>query len=207
MIYRLRSLVGLVLLASTAAVAGGSVGVAPPIAARRVVVPLYADNVPTPAATLQIDELRNEFERRGFFRIGLLPLWVAQGVHIDLKDPSRLDLVLSRLARWRPRSVRQYPIEWHDVRLTVPGCIVPILEVGRLRVGPDGRLVLSDGIVLRTQGGAGERRWAAASWSAEGGPCGTLRLPDGTLVPVGLPSDASLLSPNPSPAPKTQSSE
>jgi hypothetical protein len=106
---------------------------------------------------------------------------------------------------WHPPAGRQIPVEWREVHFGVQGSPTSLLEVGTLRAGKDGTLLLSDGVTLRGEPPTPDRRWPSATWSASGGAAGSLSLPDGSRLPLSLPPTPSS-PPTPHPIPSRTSS-
>ncbi len=110
--------------------------VLPPTDARRFVIPIYADGQGAPVAVLRIEQLATEYEKRGLFRVGLLPKAVLTGVSVELDSVERLPAALAHLQRIIEHSRREHAWELRLVRVTVRRQPVTVLAVGR--VTPDG---------------------------------------------------------------------
>lgn len=124
-------------LLSLACVQAAPVGTTlPPTDTRRFVMPLYADGQAAPVAVLRIERLATEYEKRGLFRIGLLPKVVFTGLSVELDTVERLPLALASLQRLIERSRQGQSWELRLVRITVRTGPVNILAVGR--VTPEG---------------------------------------------------------------------
>ena len=48
--------------------------------------PVYTDSARDPAAVLYIADLRADFQRKAFFRIGLLPMAVMTGLRVRIRS-------------------------------------------------------------------------------------------------------------------------
>lgn len=68
--------------------------------ARGAILPIYLDREPTPAAVVRVDEIYTQYQRRGFFRIGLLPQLVAKGVTLELGQTAQMT---NALRTFRPQ--------------------------------------------------------------------------------------------------------
>lgn len=108
----------------------------PPTDARRFVMPIYTDGQGAPVAVLRIEQLTTEYEKRGLFRVGLLPKAVLTGVSVELDSVERLSVALANLQRFIERSRQGQAWELRLVRVTVRAGPVNLLTVGR--VIPDG---------------------------------------------------------------------
>ena len=62
---------------------------------RNAVMPVYFNFDPHPAALLKVEHIFNDYQTRGFFRIGALPALILDGVTLELKDPTRLTNALA----------------------------------------------------------------------------------------------------------------
>lgn len=134
---RLPSLIfGFALLSLACGQAAPVGAVLPPSDARRFVMPIYADGQGAPVAVLRIEQLATEYEKRGLFRVGLLPKAVLTGVSVELDSVERLPAALAHLQRIIEHSRREHSWELRLVRVTVRRQPVTVLAVGR--VTPDG---------------------------------------------------------------------
>jgi hypothetical protein len=69
----------------------------PPTPITKVEVPVYVKLNPEPVAVFRAERISDDFQTKGFFRIGALPLTVVEDLSIELRDPSRLPAALSAL--------------------------------------------------------------------------------------------------------------
>ena len=99
-------------------------------------MPIYADRQGPPVAVLRIERLSTEYEKRGFFRVGLLPKVVFTGVAVELDSIERLPAALANLQRVIERSRQGHQWEMRLVRVTVRNGPANILAIGR--VAPEG---------------------------------------------------------------------
>jgi len=63
---------------------------------KHLVVPIYLRYEPEPTAVLRADRIYSDYQRKGFFRIGALPLLVIEGLKVELRDPARLSPALAK---------------------------------------------------------------------------------------------------------------
>lgn len=99
-------------------------------------MPIYADGQAAPVAVLRIERLATEYEKRGLFRVGLLPKAVFTGVSVELDAIERLPAALANLHNLIERSRREQSWELRLVRVTVRSGPAHFLAIGR--VTPDG---------------------------------------------------------------------
>ena len=99
-------------------------------------MPIYVDGQGAPVAVLRIEQLATEYEKRGLFRVGLLPKAVLTGVSVELDSVERLPAALAHLQRLIERSRREHTWELRLVRVAVRSGPVNILAMGR--VTPEG---------------------------------------------------------------------
>jgi hypothetical protein len=70
------------------------------VSVQRAVVPLYPTNSFKLSAIVRVDRVFMEYQRRGFFRIGLLPVVVLDGVTFEAQDTSDPLGSLACVRRW-----------------------------------------------------------------------------------------------------------
>ncbi|SPE60038.1 exported hypothetical protein [Verrucomicrobia bacterium] len=68
------------------------------IEVRKAVVPVYLNFEPEPAAILRADRIFSDYQRKGLFRIGVLPVLVLDGLIVELRDAARLTNALSEMS-------------------------------------------------------------------------------------------------------------
>lgn len=114
---------------------------------RNLTIPLYEAAQPRPVAVLRIGEVRLDYQRRGFFRIGLLPLVVVDEVRIDLGSASDPLDALGRACRRLDMPHRTDAIELRRVTVRFPSSPQSQLQAARVRFGQEGQWHISDGAV------------------------------------------------------------
>ena len=70
------------------------------VSVQRAVVPLYPTNSFKLSAIVRVDRVFTDYQRRGFFRIGLLPVVVLDGVTFEAQDTSDPLGSLACVRRW-----------------------------------------------------------------------------------------------------------
>jgi len=142
--YSCFSLLGLVLIAITLRAApeldaAKLVGTS----AEDVTLTEYNATDASPVAEVHATRLFRDFERRGFFRIGLLPIPIAENVQIQIQSADCLSNALMTLNSWDepPTAVRRLELRKLEIKLF--GEKQPRLSASTGHVGQNGVLELS----------------------------------------------------------------
>src|SRR5688572_24080922 len=98
-----------------------------------VVMPFYGKPELSLVANVRIGCLFPDHERKGFFRIGLLPLVAAEHVQIEVFQPPRALKALSGVQQRFTRDQRRH-VEWRQVEFVFPPETAPRLRAGRVRM-------------------------------------------------------------------------
>jgi hypothetical protein len=94
----------------------------PPTSITKVEVPVYVKLNPEPVAVFRAERFVDEYQTKGFFRIGALPLTVAEDLSVELKDPSRLPVALSALGvRFALKDAGKRAVEGRNFTLSFSG--------------------------------------------------------------------------------------
>jgi hypothetical protein len=96
--------------------------------------------------------LFTDYEHRGFFRIGLLPIPVAENVQIQIKSADCLTNATLGLHPWNQPSVGVRRLELRNLEIKLLGEKQPRLSAVTARVGQDGALELSTVSVFSATG-------------------------------------------------------
>ena len=131
---------------------------------RGVTIPFYQAGEPRPYAALRVQRISKDYERRGFFRIGLLPVLVADKVTLRFLDAERSADTFARVG-WLTESAVD-TVEWRRVELTFEKETNPRLQAARMRPARDGGWRVWEAIV-RT--GTNEWRFSGGHLSVERG--------------------------------------
>jgi hypothetical protein len=115
-------------------------------AVRRAVIPLYSGPDRKLSIVVSIDQSGVEYQRKGFFRIGILPVQVLEGVTFDLQDPSSAAASLQRVRRWFGVGTR---VELRRVKFVFQG---NTMEAARVRFDPGQQWQLLGGVRLVCDG-------------------------------------------------------
>jgi hypothetical protein len=135
------------------------------------VISLYSGTEAEPATVVRLDRVYMDYESKGFFRIGILPIGVMEGVTFELHHPESVTNSLAQLHQWLgPRAARR--LELRRVSFVVSAPVTNRLETGRARLAADGKLALFDGVTLLS--GTNEMRAARGELQISGAQAGRL---------------------------------
>jgi len=110
-----------------------------------VVVPFYNVNDHTPSVIVRADAVYTDHERKGFFRIGVLPLSVIEGVTFEIYRSESLKKSLEEIHNWiTAGAVKRF--EFRKLRVLNFDGRTNRLECGCARFVSDGKLELLDGV-------------------------------------------------------------
>lgn len=116
-------------------------------AIRGLAIPCYMGTNTPPAAVIRVKEVSHDFQRRGFFRIGVLPLLILKGVTVEVLDRTRLAALLARVKKLSAAKQGADAIQIRDFSLV---CSVPhqvVLRARSVRAEAGGRWRLEQGTV------------------------------------------------------------
>jgi hypothetical protein len=140
-----------------------------PADAKGVVISSYHPQTLALAGQARAGRVFIEFERRGFFRIGVLPVVVAQDVQVQLQSLSGLTNVFDG---FRLSHQRQRKLELRNLELTVFGDKHSRLHAATARLAADGAVELT-GVSVHDPTGS-EQSYPAARLHLTGAAAGTL---------------------------------
>ena len=93
-----------------------------PVPITKVVVPIYLKFESEPVAIFRAERFSSDYQTEGFFRIGALPLTVAEDLSVELEDPARLPMALLALAaRFAAKDIPKKVVEGHNFTPVVIG--------------------------------------------------------------------------------------
>jgi hypothetical protein len=118
---------------------------------RNIVLPLYPSGHLEPGAVVHIGAIFTEHERRGFFRIGLLPVLVFDGVDFEIRDEDRFAASFKDIQPWLQSRAKGRAVELRGVRFFSPINSASLAEFGRIRFGARGEWEISQ-LVLANNG-------------------------------------------------------
>ncbi len=93
-----------------------------------------------------------DYEHWGFFRIGLLPVLVAENVQVKIQSAECLTNALADLRSWHQPASGCRQLELRNLEITMNGENQPRLRAAIARVGPDGAVKLSTVAVRNAAG-------------------------------------------------------
>ncbi len=155
-----------------------------------VVVPFYTQGRPDAVAVLRAESISMEFERHGFFRIGTLPLVVAEGVTLELRRGSDFREAHNRVHDWLEALKRSGHLELRRFCVKDAQDSSFVLRIGRLRPTQLGQWQLTDGI--QWQSSTNQRSASRGVLHLRGPQAGQL-----VLESTNQPLSISLFSPEP----------
>jgi hypothetical protein len=138
---------------------------------RHAAIPIYSDPDQKLSMVVRVDQTYTEYEKRGFFRIGALPVAVLEGVTFEIKDPAPAAKSLARLRGLLGAEAGNH-VELRQVKFVVsPGSS---LEGGRVLFLGDDRWELVNGV--RLVSGTNEMRAEKATLQVAGEQAGQVIL-------------------------------
>lgn len=100
--------------------------------ARGVSVPIFVEGKARPVAAIRIDRVHRDHRRLGFFRVKALPVLVAEGVRLEVREPAGATNLLEELTRALQGLAGNRNVEARDVRILIGPSQQPVLEARRL---------------------------------------------------------------------------
>jgi hypothetical protein len=139
--------------------------------AQNLVIPRYGDTNKLLYAVIRVDKVYTEYEKKGLFRIGILPVAVLDGVTYEVKDPAPAAKNLVRLRSWLGGDTGKH----FDLRgVKIVASADSRLEAGRLQFLDNDRWQLAGGVRLIS--GPKELRADSATLRVAGDRAGELIL-------------------------------
>jgi len=139
----------------------------------------YFEREPEPCATLQVDSIHKDFERKGFFRIGVLPLVAMEKFQFEISKPELAAYGFDQIQAWIKSAHGGNRVELRNVSFIVGASASSELTCERLRFGSGGEWELLDGVNLRA--GTNELHALKATLQVGGPDSGRLILKDARL--------------------------
>ena len=139
--------------------------------ARGVVTAFYERTELTPSMIVRADDIYTDYERKGFFRIGILPVGVMEGVTFELHHPESLTNSLAQMRDWLGSQAAKR-LEFRKVNFMTFAGVTNRLESGRARFISGGRWELLDGVRLLS--GTNQLAAPRATLQVAGNQCGQL---------------------------------
>ncbi|MBI5772481.1 MAG: hypothetical protein HZA89_01915 [Verrucomicrobia bacterium] len=160
---------------SVAVTASGDGGIAwSELRLRGAAIPIFLGTNSEPAAVIRVKNMGKDFRRMGFFRIGLLPMAVAEDVTVEFRRPEEMTNALSRAHNWFTPPGNPRVAELRRVVFLFPDSkITNRLEVARVRFAAKDEWQLLDGVLLRTPNQT--TRGSSGTLRVAGGGAGLIR--------------------------------
>ena len=124
---------------------------------RNSVVYLFDGKEPEPTV-VRVKDVFTDYESKGFFRIGVLPIGAFEGVTFELGARATVTNSLIKMHEWLSKDMRKR-IELRHVRFLAAASPNEYLEAERARLAVDGEWKLLGGVKYV----AGANEWRAAS--------------------------------------------
>ena len=145
---------------------------------RGVAFPIFLGDQREPAASVRAETVSKDYQRKGFFKIGLLPQLVAENVTVRFNKMADAEKVLSALSRHKWVGNNQLPVEFRTVRFETADRPEPILSATSLTFGEAGKCHLKE--VTLTHSRTNRVRLKNATLQLSGTSVAALKFRDGT---------------------------
>jgi hypothetical protein len=148
----LGSLAALIWLPSATAGSAQSLLLHSRFQAKNAVIAVHLGWELEPVAVLRAERVFSDYQTRGFFRIGALPLLVMEKLRIELRDADRLSTVLAKVGESLvARGDARKAVEGRDFCLSFSSPKDGQLRARRIRLESGGGWTLLDGAVDRSE--------------------------------------------------------
>ena len=118
------------------------------ITAKGMVIPLFVGSESKPTALVRVKELRNDYRRVGFFRIGAMPLVVLDGLTIELRHTKNLSASLKEIHKGVLINKHPNLLEARDVRIIIAAESAPRIQAKTMRFVDAGQWRFFNGILF-----------------------------------------------------------
>lgn len=113
---------------------------------RDVIIPIYRTNHPQAIASIRVKGVAGDYQRRGFFRIGVLPVLVIKGLTLEIGNRADLQIVLNKVSAHIPQKTGTgHIVEGRDLLLSVGSPATDVLQASCARPDSSGVWRLEDG--------------------------------------------------------------
>lgn len=120
---------------------------------KKVTAPVYLGDELQPVAIIRADHVFGDYQRRGFFRIGVLPMLVLDGLSLELCDTTRLSTVLTNVsALLNVNHGATRVVEGRNFSLLFPAQKKADVRAQLIRLQSKTEWRLQDGVVHRPDG-------------------------------------------------------
>ena len=136
------------------------------LSAKDAVTWIYVKGRSDPVAVVRIASARRDFQRRGYFRIGLLPMAVIEDVKVEIRHAEDVGDLLVQTRQGLGMMAHGRALEVRRIALSLAGESEPFLRAESVRFEDDGRWQLRR-VVLNTRNECIE---AGRAWLQVTGP-------------------------------------
>lgn len=138
------------------------------------VLAIPSENGPDTIAMVRAKTAYGSLQRRAFYRIGLLPMWIGEEVVVEFPNPQAVTNALAGLTHSLQSQAKGASIELRQVEFRFPGEAVPRLKAARVRLVNDSQCQMSEAVLQR---GGQQLRAANATLQLSGEHAGRLTWP------------------------------
>jgi hypothetical protein len=114
---------------------------------RGVILGFHVETQREPVALVRVGRIYKDYERKGFFRIGVLPVLAMDDVSVEIRDPALVTTGLAQFQAWLG-SHSKHNVELRRLRVRVGSFPTNRLESGRALITRDGEWELVDGVAF-----------------------------------------------------------
>jgi hypothetical protein len=116
-----------------------------------VLIPIYAQGHPRSVASIRIDRVFRDHRRMGFLRVKVLPVVVAEGVRLELREPAGATNLLDEFSAALKSVAGKRAVELRNFGFSLAGDSAPRLQARRLSpaVEAQGKGFTLEGVTLR----------------------------------------------------------
>ena len=135
------ALLGGIVISANAGQTGGLEVVS--VCAQDLQISQYSPGGSSVVSKVSVSRLFTGYGRWGFFRIGLLPMLVAEDVRVEINSVDALTNALSGLRSWARPDVAARRLKLLDLQIVLSGRSPPHLQAATAQLGDDGTLQLT----------------------------------------------------------------
>jgi hypothetical protein len=114
-----------------------------PNSAKDFTVSVYVPKGVSPQVEIHASGIFKDYERHGFFRIGLMPEMVVENVRIEVRSAEALTNVMAALHSWNRPGAGARRLKLQHLEILLMGQISPCLRAAAGKIGNDGAIQLT----------------------------------------------------------------
>lgn len=138
---------------------------------RGAVIPIYLGKERQPSMVVRVSKIYRDYQTKGFFRIGVLPIGVMEGVTFEVRHVDSITNSLVQISRWLgPQASNR--LEFRKVTIQIDGSSTNRLQAERIHVLSGGKWELVGDV--RVQVGTNQTCAERAILQVVGGHAGNL---------------------------------